>query len=123
MSEMPNSDGDNSFSKNNFESIPDLYSIDLPCYFHKLSTSIDMLGGSEEIRNALLNKSSLIHMKTSQSASSANGFIGERKESFGMLVKLIRKRKGLESEVKMEIIGKTSHTYAFDETSDYVVGY
>lgn len=120
----------------NPKELKELAVVHIPCLVQNEETVIEMLGGTETIKSAIKNKTDLIQLKFPNTDPLRHHLVGTRQKCNSFVVKLSRNlstntsntstnnnnttgNDSQQNPYKVEVIGKTCHTYNFNTLSDY----
>jgi hypothetical protein len=100
-----------------YNSIPEIECIEMPCFCSSPSKAQDILGGAALVSRILQNETSVIHARISDDPL-RQPLVGYRRSCQGILLKLKRNRNG---EMQSEVLGRVNSSYKFTTPADYQV--
>ena len=101
--------------------LPSYTVVELPIITNTLSTAVSFLGGDEEpLVFTVKSNASILPLKIPGSNPFSAPFIGNRDETCGLLLKVVRNRRSKEC-LRVEAVGKVESKYSFNKQADYQV--
>jgi hypothetical protein len=105
----------------NFDELPVFASVDLPVLVRSEETAISLLGGLEVIQNAIQTKATYLELDFPNVDPLRQKLVGQIGKCASIVMKVSRNKRKPNDATKFEIVGKTTHAYAFSNPVDYQV--
>jgi hypothetical protein len=101
-----------------YDSLPEVTMIQLPCYCENIKKVESFLGGKESLEQTILEENKQMRFSWDPSDSLRPLLKGKRNPKQGILISLKKLKSGA---VVSKALGRVTHSYSFDSPPDYQV--
>lgn len=109
---------------NEYSSLPELVSVDMPCVVQNEKSVTDILGGKELFEKSIAANASSLNARFPGSSILRQPLIGTRNDCEGILLR-VRRKKGDKtgSSMQTSVVGRVTSTYKFETPASYEVSH